>query len=83
MNIPFKSSAVIEQINVVHHKTFFYSCCSVCSVASSGVSGFLYKCLPKCCHLCLGVTVLLALTVFSLMVNDWLPRVSDAIPIIG
>ena len=31
----------------------------------------------------LGVTVLLTLTVFSIMVNEMLPRVSDAVPIIG
>ena len=30
-----------------------------------------------------GVTVLLTLTVFSIMVNEMLPRVSDAVPIIG
>ncbi len=30
-----------------------------------------------------GVTVLLSLTVFSLMVTEMLPKVSDAIPILG
>lgn len=30
-----------------------------------------------------GVTVLLALTVFNTMVNEILPKVSDALPILG
>jgi len=30
-----------------------------------------------------GVTVLLSLTVFSIMVTEMLPKVSDAVPILG
>lgn len=30
-----------------------------------------------------GVTVLLSLTVFSIMVTEMLPKVSDAVPVLG
>ena len=35
------------------------------------------------CFYVSGVTVLLSLTVFSIMVTEMLPKVSDAVPILG
>ena len=53
-------------------------------VPFSGAANVPFFCLGNfLTHDISGVTVLLALTVFNTMVNEILPKVSDALPILG
>ncbi|XP_064092147.1 neuronal acetylcholine receptor subunit alpha-7-like isoform X18 [Macrobrachium nipponense] len=70
---------------VIRRRTLYYFCNLILPcvlIASMAVLGFT---LPPDCgeKLSLGVTVLLALCVFSQLVNETLPQTSDAVPLLG
>ena len=80
-------------LKMMLHRCFFVICCQLLDFyvskdfkkyLFSGAANVPFFCLGNfLTHDISGVTVLLALTVFNTMVNEILPKVSDALPILG
>ena len=91
MNSPLYSNKLLAgpavPINALQHLMPVWKCTIDLTSCEqhwlNGMVTLLFYVLVKCLQLSLGVTVLLALTVFLLLVAETLPTQSDSVPLIG